>query len=122
MPSRKCNSPRCRKYIDYREVYCEEHKKEKNNEYNKQIRNASDFDKEVSKFYKSANWKKTRDIKITRDPLCESCLRNGHVKQAEIIHHLKEVRDDWSKRFEIDNLESVCRSCHNQLHGSKKYY
>ena len=25
--------------------------------------------------------------------------------------------EDWGKRLDMDNLEAVCFSCHNKIHG-----
>ncbi|MGP9043354.1 HNH endonuclease [Cytobacillus kochii] len=27
-----------------------------------------------------------------------------------------EVKEDWNRRLDIDNLESVCHVCHNREH------
>lgn len=54
--------------------------------------------------------------------LCENCLRRGIYKPAEIVHHIIEIDPVTIERPEIalnfDNLEAVCRDCHNDIHGS----
>ncbi|WP_250540588.1 HNH endonuclease, partial [Bacillus subtilis] len=30
-----------------------------------------------------------------------------------------EVKEDWAKRLDLDNLVSLCNACHNKVHGGK---
>ncbi|MBS6544000.1 MAG: HNH endonuclease [Veillonella sp.] len=49
--------------------------------------------------------------------MCEVCERNDHTKTlATIVHHVEEIRTPigWEKRLDINNLESICQSCHNK--------
>lgn len=63
-------------------------------------------------FYGSAAWKKLRDKKLRQDPLCESCLDKGFIKEGRDIDHIVEIKDDWDRRLDITNLKTLCRSCH----------
>lgn len=47
------------------------------------------------------------------------CKSNGVIKQANIVHHIVPLRDDWSKRLSYDNLETICAQCHNAEHPEK---
>ena len=54
-------------------------------------------------------------MKIRRDPLCEECKRKGRVTLATDVDHIEPfdgVSD--SRRLEWNNLQSLCRSCHNE--------
>lgn len=51
------------------------------------------------------------------DWICQECKKKRLIEQANIVHHVIEVKEDWSKRLDIDNLVSVCHSCHNKIHG-----
>src|SRR5690625_565487 len=101
--------------------YCEQHKKqnvnekkESNNSYDKYIRS-----KGTNTFYQSSAWKRLRSMAIARDDyLCQSCLQNRTIQRAQVVHHIIEIKDDWSKRLELSNLESLCHSCHNKIHKS----
>ncbi|USL27149.1 HNH endonuclease [Priestia megaterium] len=42
------------------------------------------------------------------------CLEEGRLTPVEIVHHLIEVKEDWSKRLSIDNLQSVCKAHHHK--------
>ncbi|WP_311136080.1 HNH endonuclease [Mammaliicoccus sciuri] len=45
------------------------------------------------------------------------CLQHGVItNRSLIVHHKIELKQDWSKRLAMDNLETVCRECHNKVH------
>lgn len=51
-------------------------------------------------------------------------LRSGIYNSAYIIHHKEYVTDknyeDDNVFFNLDNLQSVCLACHNQIHFSEE--
>ena len=72
--------------------------------------------KEVEKFYKSKQWKKKRASYIAyRNGRCERCPSAG-----VIVHHkqyiTKDNVHDPNITLNFDNLELLCRKCHNQEH------
>ena len=76
------------------------------------------------KFYSSKAWQECRNEYMKRaHHLCENCLRKGIYKPAEIVHHIIEIDPVTIERPEIalnfDNLEAVCRECHNELHDNR---
>lgn len=67
-------------------------------------------------FYKSETWKLTREIKIRSvNGRCERC---GGVGQE--VHHRQRVTvdnvEDTSISLNPNNLELLCRDCHNREH------
>lgn len=84
--------------------------------YNANTRYANDS--KYMKFYHSPEWRRTKKQVHIRDHyLCQSCLRNGVVKSMNenerfYVHHIIELKDDWDKRLDMDNLETVCATCH----------
>ncbi|MBZ5203209.1 HNH endonuclease [Planomicrobium chinense] len=111
-PQRKCFHPSCRNFIAFTRTYCEKH--EPNKEYNQARRR---YDNTYIKFYKTRAWLKLRRIALMRDDfMCKTCERNGIIKEAQLVHHLIEVKTDWDKRLELENLESICESCHQKIH------
>lgn len=82
-------------------------------------------DAKYAAFYQSKEWKNVRKQVLLRDKyLCQSCLRNGHVTPMKkgkrfYVHHIIELKEDWSKRLDMDNLESVCARCHIETHRNK---
>ncbi|MGX1430768.1 5-methylcytosine-specific restriction enzyme A [Cytobacillus horneckiae] len=86
-----------------------------NQRYDKYKRN-----KKARSFYKSAAWKKCRKLVLERDNhLCQSCMKNNKITPADMVHHIIELLDDWDKALEMDNLESLCNSCHNKEHPDR---
>lgn len=79
---------------------------------------------EISKKYKSKRWQKLRHSKLLLNPLCERCLKKDKFNAAEIVHHKDYITDsnyeDDNIFFNIENLESVCRECHNKEHFAEK--
>ena len=79
-----------------------------------------------SNFYKSKAWRNKRKQVLLRDKyMCQECLRNGVIKNTNsnerfYIHHIVEIKDDWDKRLDMDNLETVCATCHINKHRSAK--
>ena len=74
-------------------------------------------DKEEQKFYNSTNWRKKREhIKDRDNGLCLVCLYNKEIKSMDTVHHIEELKDNWNRRYDEDNLISVCESCHQKIH------
>ncbi len=73
---------------------------------------AKDF---AIKFYRSKLWRDTRQHALTRDHY--TCQRCGG--RAGEVHHIVELTptniDDYRVALSLDNLESLCRDCHNLL-------
>ena len=55
-------------------------------------------------------WKRLRDKYIKQHPLCERC---GAI--ATEVHHIVPIIEG-GKNHSIDNLMSVCESCHKEIH------
>ncbi|WP_260445409.1 HNH endonuclease [Listeria booriae] len=73
------------------------------------------------KFYKSAGWKKTRELKLISDPLCEKCSTPDNPVLAEMVDHMIETNtsEGWERRLDEEHLQSLCWSCHNKKTFSK---
>lgn len=105
-PKRPCRYEGCGAFSD--EVYCEKHKKQVNQEYNKHQRNP-----DVNKQY-GRSWKRIRDKYVKEHPLCECCLEEGVIVLMEEVHH--KVPVGQGGKHTPSNLISLCRSCHNKIH------
>jgi 5-methylcytosine-specific restriction enzyme A len=80
------------------------------------------YDKERDKtdsrrFLHSRTWRKIRDAKLARDPLCERCLQKGMDVAAFVVHH--KDRNELNNRPE--NLESLCNACHETEHKGERW-
>lgn len=67
-------------------------------------------------FYATAAWKKIRVMALQRDHYW--CRRCGK-RHATTVHHLVPISADRERALDLDNLESVCAVCHNQIHDEK---
>lgn len=100
--------------------FCFEHQ----NENQKQRRESDKYyddhlrNQKTKQFYKSRAWQAARRKALTRDNyLCQDCLSENRITRADTVHHLVEISVDWSKRLDINNLVSLCASCHNMRHA-----
>lgn len=86
---------------------------------------AKDFAKT---FYASQVWRDTRAAyRKSRGGLCERCLAKGLIKPAAIVHHKIYITadnvDDPNVVLNWDNLEALCRECHEDEHrGTQTRY
>ena len=112
-----CN--RCKKLIEYPEIYCDEckaimeeviaeNKATRNRRYNQKR------DKKYLQFYRSKEWITLRE-KYMQDKQykCEICS-----KLATEVHHKEPIQTPagWERRLDYLNLLLVCVRCHNKLH------
>lgn len=72
----------------------------------------------VDRFYKSKAWKKCRNAYMQEQHyICERCH-----EVAEICHHKEYITvdniDDPKITLSWNNLEALCRDCHNKEHFS----
>lgn len=76
----------------------------------------------AEKFYKSKEWNKCRSAFIqeriaTDGGICQMC--NEH--NGYIVHHIKELTpeniDDPNITLNFNNLQYVCKRCHDEHHG-----
>lgn len=79
-------------------------------------------------FYLSPQWRACRDGYIKSvGGLCERCYRKGLISPAEIVHHKVYITQqnihDPRVTLNWDNLEALCRECHEAEHrkGKKRY-
>jgi 5-methylcytosine-specific restriction endonuclease McrA len=68
---------------------------------------------ERHRFYNRAAWKRCRLAKLAKDPLCERCRIRGLAVAAQHVHHRIDLKDEWSLRYDLANLESLCQPCHS---------
>lgn len=70
--------------------------------------------------YHSKRWQRLRKQKLILNPLCERCAKREVFVPAYFVHHKEYITDknyeDDNVFFNIDNLESLCKKCHNQEH------
>ena len=72
--------------------------------------------KVLHNFYKSPAWLAARELKIMSvNGLCERCGQIGIEVHHKVRLTIENVNDS-SVSLNQDNLELLCRECHNQEH------
>lgn len=108
---KRCNKIGCRVKLQGNETYCQEHTNHYYNEYNK---NRYRDDKEYVSFYSSKAWRGVRHQAMLRDEfLCQRCLLDGLYSSAKIGDHIIPSKEDWARRLDLTNIQSLCIPCHN---------
>lgn len=103
-PPSPCAEPGCPRLTHA--ARCEEHAREQRRVYR------ATPDRQAAKaFYASARWQRVRRIKLSQDPFCEA---DGCVELAVDVHHVKPWQEFPELAFTMENLESLCKSCHNR--------
>lgn len=82
--------------------------------------------KQADPFYHSGPWLAVRAQALIRDhETCQICLaafRAGKMRRprrATIVHHIIPRTERPDLELDLDNLQSVCATCHNQEHPEK---
>lgn len=85
---------------------CDEHKVDRQRQYDKSKR-----DKEAKRFYNSKTWKVVRLAKLAKDPFCQMyCADQNRQILASTVHHIDG--NIWN--IDYDNLQSACSACHSR--------
>ncbi len=114
-----CNEYGCRNLANIKERYCNEHKNQEVEDI-RRWRKDYDYrhkDDKHKKFYKSKEWKRLREYILKRDNyMCAECIKVDKVTTCNTVHHLVEIREDFSKALDESNLVTICHDCHNKIH------
>ncbi|MGY5273851.1 HNH endonuclease [Lactiplantibacillus plantarum] len=115
-PMKQCNHAGCRTLVPYDERYCEKHQHKANAEtYHKRM-----YDSDESKyqqFYKTAAWRRLSRRFLELNPVCIKCYEDGLIRKADVVDHVIEIKDDWSRRLDESNLQPLCYRHHNRKTG-----
>lgn len=80
----------------------------------------------AQQFYSSTHWQKCRDGFIAyKRGLCERCLAKGIIKAGRDVHHKIHLTPqnitDPAIALSWDNLELLCKECHEEEHRQKDW-
>lgn len=112
-PMRECRKIGC--HILTRKTYCKKHREEKQRreaarqrEYDTHKRDST-----ADAFYKSSAWQKARALSIASHyGLCQDCLAEGRFKRADMVHHIRPLREYPELALVQSNLRPLCNKCH----------
>jgi 5-methylcytosine-specific restriction protein A len=60
-----------------------------------------------------ARWERVRAMHLAAEPLCRMCQQAGRISAAVLVDHITPINDGGA-RLDDDNLQSLCRRCHDQ--------
>jgi len=60
-----------------------------------------------------ARWERVRRMHLASEPLCRMCQQAGRISAAVLVDHITPINDGGA-RLDDDNLQSLCRRCHDQ--------
>jgi 5-methylcytosine-specific restriction protein A len=119
-PKKPCSYPRCPELTLVK--YCDNHQ-DKDKQRHK-IYDQHQRDKKAAAFYNSKEWERSRLQALIRDYyLCQHCLKEKIIKLADMVDHIIPIKIAWHLRVFLNNLQSLCYSCHTKktLEDKKKY-
>jgi 5-methylcytosine-specific restriction protein A len=116
-PLRSCRKSGCATLVQ--SGYCIEHAASQRKVYDQQRGTAA------ARGY-DGDWEKVRIAALERDKyLCLHCLAKGIATPAKDVDHIRSISQAPELRLDIDNLQSLCRTCHakkttseRQIHGN----
>lgn len=112
-PMRECRKIGC--HVLTRETYCKKHREEKQDREAQRQRcyDRKNRDAKSAAFYKSKQWQKARALSIAAHyGLCQDCLAQGTIKTADMVHHVKPLREFPELALDQSNLRPLCNQCH----------
>lgn len=120
MPKVICRYVGCNELINKGEGYCEKHKlkMEERRKVNHKFYDYNRKDSREWKFYKTKWWEQLRlNVLVAYNyiDVYVYYIENRIVK-ANTVHHIIPVKDDWSKRDDIENLFPLSESTHKKIH------
>lgn len=112
-PPRPCRKAGCPLLAYTRNGYCEAHQQYANEQALQREAQRVERDRRrgtaAARGY-GAHWQHVRADQLRRYPLCAMCGR-----AATVVHHL----DHNQRNNAPDNLQSLCRECHEWTHGRR---
>jgi hypothetical protein len=75
---------------------------------------------ERQRLYKTAEWKAALAATFARDDY--HCRRCGTAKTGGVVlhaHHIASFAEHQERRFDLDNLVTLCRTCHLWVHSKQ---
>ena len=107
----KCLTLGCREERSKFNAYCMGHGGRDTFDYKRW--NASEKRRLANDRYQTTQWRKLRQIQLSKHPLCAACLSEGKITQAIHLDHLFPWSQLGDDAFYINVFQSLCHSCHS---------
>jgi len=116
-----CRHPGCRALVD-KPGYCPAHAKASRAFlYHQQKAKMTEDEKERKRFYDRVAWKKARALQLQLEPLCRKCRTIGKLTAASVVDHIIP-REAGGPDYDQENLQSLCKPCHDGKTRSRGGY
>ena len=70
---------------------------------------------EYHNLYNTKQWQRLRYYQLLKHPLCKYCADLGIINKANIVDHIKPHEGNEALMFDADNLQSLCKQCHDKV-------
>lgn len=110
-PPSPCKFPGCPKATNRKSGYCLPHEEKVSSQ-----KYAEDREKGIKRSYTTRE-RKASKMHLREYPLCDICQQDGRTVAAEIVHH----RDLDHSNYDEENLQSLCKHCHEALHAPGRF-
>ena len=64
-----------------------------------------------TQWYRQVRWRTVRALHLQGEPLCRTCKSEKRLTPAVMVDHIVPVKAG-GQRYDEDNLQSLCDSCH----------
>lgn len=129
--------PKCDSIIGYRDKYCTDcqaeidRKSKERFERYLRVRKATGQDKvaykkyrdkrndtEYQDFYNSKEWKSKREKILSKFKYIDiySYYKYKEIVTSDLVHHIKEIKEDFNMKLCDDNLIAVSNKSHSEIH------
>jgi len=100
-PLRLCSNPGCSELTD--KSYCLKHTRK--------------FDQKRGSSYDrgyDGRWRKYRILFLREHPLCEICLNECKITQANVVDHIEPHKGNKQLFWDEGNHQALCKECHDR--------
>jgi 5-methylcytosine-specific restriction protein A len=108
----KCSMLGCKSPRSKHNSYCIQHGGR--DTYNTKHNTQTSQRVEQIALYQTTQWQTLRQIQLSKQPLCQACLIEGVVTQAEHIDHLFPWMQLNKEAFYINLFQSLCAKHHRE--------
>lgn len=111
IPKTQCAEYQCKAPSIKGSVYCVDHAP---------AQKTSEARQAFSAHYKTSAWLSIRKRQLSIQPLCQACLINGHVTQANHVDHVFPWSAVGEHAFRRNLFQSLCETHHGVKSGLEK--
>jgi 5-methylcytosine-specific restriction protein A len=106
-PNSCCKYPGCP--VQTPNTYCDRHRP-----------NTGQNKPDYHKLYKRKRWRRARERYLNEHPFCKHCKKEGRLRSATVVDHIKPHRGNKKLFWDRSNWQSLCTQCHNKKSAKGK--